>query len=70
MKTFQRTCQECGHEQKDKEPPVGVNPTIAYLNRKCKKCGSMGLDFGSYSDPDEKEPFGEGDEPDTEAGGF
>jgi hypothetical protein len=48
---WMRTCQECLHQQEDKEP--GPNPANGYLNRKCKKCKSEGLDYGSYRDVDE-----------------
>lgn len=44
---FIRTCQECGHQQEDKEPNHIKGPTQAYLDRKCKKCRSSGLDYGS-----------------------
>lgn len=43
-----RTCQECGYKQGDKPPAVQMYP--AYRDRKCKKCGSPGLDYGH---PDE-----------------
>lgn len=45
-----RTCQECGHRQLDKEPSEGMSD--AYRNRKCKRCKSESLDYGStnYSD--------------------
>ena len=43
-----RTCQECGNKQEDKKPVDDM--TDAYANRKCKKCKSEALDFGSYSD--------------------
>lgn len=42
-----RVCQECRNEQTDKQPPRNAEPTTAYMNRKCKKCKSMGLDYGS-----------------------
>lgn len=43
-----RTCQECGHKQKDKEPKDHSEPTDDYCERKCKKCRSNGsLDLGS-----------------------
>lgn len=44
---FTRTCQECFHEQEDTEPTAGVLPSDAYLDRKCKKCKSPALDYGS-----------------------
>lgn len=43
---WMRKCQECGHSQEDKHPEGA--PTEAYLNRKCKRCKSMGLDFGKW----------------------
>lgn len=43
---FIRICQECGHKQEDKDPEG--NPTNAFLNRKCKKCKSEALDYGSF----------------------
>ena len=48
---FLRTCQECGHIQRDRRPKGDVSD--AFRNRKCRKCGSEALDFGSenyYSD--------------------
>lgn len=47
-KVWTRTCQECGHKQKDKEPDHNKELTVAYTERKCKKCGSIGLDYGTY----------------------
>lgn len=46
---FIRTCQSCGYKQEDKDPK-GKNPSPAYCNRKCKKCGSSDLDYGSLKD--------------------
>ena len=46
-KQWTRTCQSCGHEQKDKEPSTQGVFTKAYEYRKCKKCGSESLDYGS-----------------------
>lgn len=43
-----RTCQECGNVQED---TLKLPMTIAYENRKCKKCKSEALDYGSPSDP-------------------
>ncbi len=43
-----RTCQECGHKQLDKEPSRDKELTDAYRNRKCKKCHSESLDYGTY----------------------
>lgn len=48
-----RYCQECGYAQEDKKP--NDNPTDAYLNRKCKSCKSMSLDFGSNDEPNKPE---------------
>lgn len=42
-----RTCQSCGNEQEDLEPKVQGIFTLAYENRKCKKCKSESLDYGS-----------------------
>ena len=42
-----RTCQECGHKQPDSNPEASKTGfTDAYMNRKCRKCKSMGLDYG------------------------
>ena len=43
---FIRTCQECGHQQEDADPQHA--PTDAFLNRKCRKCSSRALDYGSW----------------------
>ena len=49
MSKWIRICQECGNKQEDKDPI-----TYAYLNKKCKKCKSEALDFGSmHSDDNE-----------------
>lgn len=48
-----RECQECGNIQPDKEPILGKDLTIAYEMRKCKKCKSEALDYGSYNFYDE-----------------
>lgn len=42
-----RTCQECSHKQVSK-PPSGPEMT-SYLNAKCRRCKSTGLDYGSNS---------------------
>ena len=42
-----RTCQECGHRQKAKQPAYGVEPPVSYCNAKCKRCKSEALDYGS-----------------------
>lgn len=44
---FLRTCQECNFVQHDKKPDG--EPTSAFRNRKCKRCGSEALDYGSYN---------------------
>lgn len=47
--TFIRTCQECGtkHES-DSGPMPGTKVTNAYLFKKCRKCKSESLDYGSF----------------------
>jgi hypothetical protein len=52
---FIRTCQECGHEQKAKDPSTYVDPQGKEPWRvlPCKKCGSEALDYGTYV---EREP--------------
>jgi hypothetical protein len=50
MKTervFMRHCQECGHRQKDKQPDRSKELPDSYRNRKCKRCKSEALDYGS-----------------------
>lgn len=47
VNAFLRTCQECDHVQLDRDPEG--QPTEAFRNRKCKKCGSEALDYGSYN---------------------
>jgi hypothetical protein len=44
---WMRKCEKCGNVQWAKKPE---NVTDSYRNAKCRKCGSMGLDFGSYRD--------------------
>jgi hypothetical protein len=52
MSKWIRICQECGNKQEDKDPKHAI--TYAYLNKKCKKCKSEALDFGSmHSDDNE-----------------
>ncbi len=46
MLKWVRTCQECFHEQEDKNPEG--EPTDAYRNKLCRKCKSEGLDYGTY----------------------
>ena len=48
MKKWTRTCQECGHEQLDAEPSQYKELTPAYTERKCKKCKSSALDYGTF----------------------
>lgn len=50
---FARTCQECGHVQKDKEPDNMKTMSNAYCERKCKKCRSEALDYGHGGFEDE-----------------
>lgn len=42
-----RTCTECGHKQQDTEPSAGLSN--AYCNRKCRKCKSEALDYGTQN---------------------
>ena len=42
-----RVCQECGNRQKDNEPNHKAELTTAYRQRKCKKCKSESLDYGT-----------------------
>jgi ribosomal protein L40E len=39
-----RTCQECGHKQPSKPPREYKGDS--WQDTKCRKCGSMGLDYG------------------------
>ena len=47
---YVRTCQECGHQQKSKDPATYKNMTTeAWRDVKCRNCGSEGsLDYGSW----------------------
>ncbi len=47
---FIRTCQECGARQTDTKPVDPANLRKSYTYRKCKKCKSEALDFGSDQD--------------------
>jgi hypothetical protein len=49
---FIRTCQECGHKQTDTKPIGGVSDK--WLAKKCKKCKSEALDYGSEQEFDDK----------------
>lgn len=42
-----RTCQECGNRQEDVKPDVEKAIPDKWANRKCQKCKSMALDFGT-----------------------
>ena len=54
IKNWKRRCQECWHVQLDIEPPKDNKKKMdAWLDHKCKKCGSMGLDYGHKNDLDE-----------------
>ena len=44
---FIRTCQECGFLHKDTAPEYGKEPSDSYKFRKCKRCKSESLDYGS-----------------------
>ena len=41
-----RTCQECGTKQET--PPPAKPPTPAWMFKKCKRCKSSALDYGSF----------------------
>lgn len=43
---WMRECQECGNKQEDNIPNEVMS--FSYANRKCKKCKSESLDYGSY----------------------
>ena len=43
-----RTCQECGHKQAATPPATGKPLTTAYTEAKCRKCHSIGLDYGTF----------------------
>lgn len=46
-----RRCDECGHVQPARKPQGEMSP--AYRDAKCRRCGSMGLDYGKdYTPPD------------------
>lgn len=42
-----RMCQECGHKQVDNEPNPNEDLSDSYRDRKCKRCKSESLDYGS-----------------------
>ncbi len=52
MILFIRTCQSCGHRQRDTEPREQGVMTDAYRERQCKHCKSRDLDYGSQQDVD------------------
>jgi hypothetical protein len=55
FRTWIRTCNECGNQQEDKEPDHTKELTSAYMYRKCRKCKSEALDYGSYISTEEGE---------------
>lgn len=44
---YMQTCQECGHEQTGKEPNLN-DEKQSWRDRKCRRCKSESLDFGSW----------------------
>lgn len=50
-----RRCQECGNEQVDNPMEYGKEMTNSYRNRKCKRCKSESLDYGSFQSTPENE---------------
>lgn len=42
-----RTCQECGHKQEERPPALYM--TDGWMDVKCKRCKSEGLDYGSWT---------------------
>lgn len=53
MRAWIRTCQECGKWQYDNHDQRN---TDRYMDRKCKYCKSMALDYGKWqSQPDDLE---------------
>jgi hypothetical protein len=49
-----RECQSCGSVQEDKKPEPKELKT-SYTDRKCKKCKSSDLDYGSEIHPNRVE---------------
>lgn len=46
-----RCCQECGHVQDERYPPVyGIEPSNNYKDRKCRKCKSESMDYGTQNE--------------------
>ena len=43
-----RTCQECGLQQVSRKPDEGKLLTPAYTLKKCNRCKSEALDYGTY----------------------
>jgi hypothetical protein len=43
-----RRCQECGHKQQTKRPDTYKGDS--WRDLRCKKCGSIGLDYGQELD--------------------
>jgi hypothetical protein len=50
-----RKCDECGNLQQDNPPPKDREPSDAWLNRKCLKCKSEALEWGSWERTKEEE---------------
>lgn len=49
MTPWTRTCQACGHKQLDTKPDSIRELTSTYRNRKCRKCKSEALDYGTQT---------------------
>ena len=47
MPQWFRKCQECGHRQRDKRPPVKQTEYDHWAEHICKKCKSASLDYGN-----------------------
>ena len=52
---FIRTCQSCGNQQEDNPPSRERELSDAYCSRKCRKCRSEDLDYGSYKSEDNED---------------
>ncbi len=52
---WMRTCQSCGHQQRDTRPAYGDQSFDAYRDRRCRSCRSSDLDYGSEQDTSAKE---------------
>lgn len=54
--TFLRECQECGHYQPDSDPHLLTGSAFeTYSNRKCRRCKSEALDYGSVRIVDDED---------------